>query len=75
MIFCKIGTAVWITTSTVAMVQTGGYPRKPFARNCRCSTRSPVRSSAIEYAPNRTDALGKPSVFRAFVQRGKQQED
>jgi hypothetical protein len=24
---------------------------------------------------NRTDALGKPSVFRAFVQRGKQQED
>jgi hypothetical protein len=28
----------------------GGLPRKPFARNCRCSTRSPVRSSAIEYA-------------------------
>jgi hypothetical protein len=26
MIFCKIGTAVWITMSTVAMAQTGGYP-------------------------------------------------
>jgi hypothetical protein len=75
MIFCEIGTAVWITTSTVTMVQTGGYPASPSHGIVGAPRGAPVRSSAIEYARNRTDALGKPSVFRAFVQRGKQQED
>jgi hypothetical protein len=47
----------------------GGLPRKPFARNCRCSTRSPVRSSAIEYAEIERTLWGNLRCF-ARLSRG-----
>ena len=71
MIFCEIGTAVWITTSTVAMVQTGGYPRKPLRTELSVLHEEPGAIKCNRICAKFGETFGVSRV----CQRGKQQED